>query len=694
MVLTGLIVLLSISSCAQKQIPPTSTATPTAIATPIPTQALTMPVDGADITCKDAADYYKKGDIALANQAYLAILAKTPLAKCALEGSAMLSELLSPTKTVVPTPTLSPTVTPNAATVVPALIKAGDYSGAYEKAKEGISADPEIQKSLNRDFLNWFVVKNFCVAYVLPLAIILLILIILYLAFSKFRKVYRTVQLDLKEFSSGTYSIDEKVVGALGKSISSRIELVLKRNLDNQPNSVRELVNTPLCLPELPSSVPSQISGFWNFITKLFPPRVLTVEGLLEYNESDGIGLSVKIINERDQLFAGHRLFWAKDINLDYKITGTNEDIKTVNSKSTTETKEEPANKTSIAIKNSVETTSTTQTINDILVYKFFDLADIAAAWIYWEYCEIQQFDMQEIFGTDVFESYLWYSLSCDPAHNEQYLDYSLAEDYKNTLALINKAKNFLNKYRKSKSAITWDQLNENSLKLLHQVIGLRANDIDASKILANYTLGVVYLDKSILDIDPHESIGKLHILPDIESYDGYFGDAYKDINDFLKSNTTKQRRGKPLKHQFIHTVQLPHIGFMIWQNEKETKWFDQFRAIENEPNKTWDILYNLACAYNRFSLSSKNELIEKLVKEFEPTKHYPYQPIADIETEYKINKLSKKALQIALIYFEEACKANPSIAADLRKNPKSDESFKFMQYVFPEEFNRIIGKK
>lgn len=572
----------------------TATTIPTITSTLI--TGISLSTDNTAVNCAVAKAFFENGDYDLANNAYQAILGEEPKSKCALEGITLLSLLPLNYLTQTPVPTTAPTATPNAATVVPALVALGDIDGAWEAAKTGVKTDPDMIKSVPLWYRIWMHINHFIIKILIPVIAFLLAAWILWIIVSRLINGRFHYQLDMTDFASGTYTDDEKNIPSLGKSITSRAELILNRHFTSLENDKKIQICSPINPPQLPAFAPTQISTLLKFFTELFPAKIIEVNGLLEKNFQEGLGLSVKMIQKDTQNYLDQTIIWQNEI------------IAPVETKETT-------NKPEI----------------------FFLLVEVAAAWIFWTYCSTRKLNLKKIFGTDKFDSYKWQFLSTKTGitddEAEKYLLHSMKCDKGNLVALNNLGGFYYKKFMQSEPdasgkkkkvknldsdkkdkivRIEQDVLIDLITQKLSKVIQL-SDPYDLPAIYANYNLGCLKMDvenfnkttiaenakqKHQQELLQNEKLEKTKPIKYFEK--AYFG-----------AKNTKSNMSQKLKF----TMQLPYIEMQLQQNKTEV--IGELLKIEKFKDKDGNLAFNLACLFSRLSEPEQQipEVIHKLTK-------------------------------------------------------------------------------
>lgn len=571
-------------------------------ATTIPTitssliTGISLSTDNTAVNCAVAKAFFENGDYDLANNAYQAILGEEPKSKCALEGITLLSLLPLNYLTQTPVPTTAPTATPNAATVVPALVALGDIDGAWEAAKTSVKTDPDMIKSVPLWYRIWMHINHFIIKILIPVIAFLLAAWILWIIVSRLIRGRFHYQLDMTDFSSGTYTDDEKNIPSLGKSITSRAELILNRHFNSIENDNKIQICNPINPPQLPAFAPTQISTLLKFFTELFPATIIEVNGLLEKNAQEGLGLSLKMIQKDTQNYLDQTIIWENEINPPVKTEETN---------------------------NKPET--------------FFLLVEVAAAWIFWTYCLHQKFKPRKIFGTEIFDSYKWQFLSTKRGitddEAEKYLLNAMKCDKGNLVALTNLGGLYYKKFMQIESVPNGKKKKaknknlENKEKMVHddqikridqitqklfKVIQLSDPD-DLPAVYANYNLGCLKMDvenfnKSIMA----ENVNQEH---QKELLYNEKLEKTKPIKFFEKAYFGAKNTKSNMSQKLRFTMQLPYIEMQMQQNETEV--IGELLNIEKFKDKDGNLAFNLACLFSRLSVPEQQipEVIHRLTK-------------------------------------------------------------------------------
>ena len=575
----------------------------TKIATQNPATPYPISADTQAVSCSDAVHYLQADRIELSKQAYTAILTNDPTSKCALEGLAA-AAAAEKSQAAAPTPTPLPTLT--AYEAIPGLLHIGDYDGAYAKLKDSAA----VHFSPTRADLNWVKlwagwneISAFMQEFVLPVISAFLILLILVLLFIKIRAVYFSQKIDIQKFTSGSaFFLDDNICSSITNAIQENLVKDF-RGIENDSNGI---IDQTINLPEMPSNISSNISGIWNVIVKLFPAKVLNITGSLEYQSSKGAGISLKLFRNQDQNIIRQTTIW--EIDFTEKILPP-EQIPNSTDESKKETSPQKLEYTNRA----------------------FRLARIAAAWIFWNICDLNysKEEIRSFLGTDSYLSYFYYSLyqiylpAKGNTHNAKYLECllesesflkkSLRADQHNSFAALNLANKFIKPgINQGKSTV---EEYEETISL-----SITQNFQEIPCILANYSLGSLKFN----DLLKNESAKNiLHIKPKklTDCVDSYFSPAYQGARYQEKlKNSREAKNTSSLSWNSIYAIQIPYLLRFILDKDFDTA-FAELSRIEKIKSDKLNVLYNLACFYSLISYCGgfKRQYFSSLKTQFYP---------------------------------------------------------------------------
>ena len=638
-----------IASCQHSPVETDESASATD--TPAPEGVPTLSLDASPVTCEEAAEYLNNNEFELARNSFSAITIATPGAKCALQGL-ILVDMLEKDQQAPPEPT------PGFEDVVPALLNNGDYAGAWEKLKEGVAANPDSTSKSNFWlwlWKAWNYAKNLTTDILIPMAMAVFIILLIFPLIKIINPFKRRIIVDIADFKPGSASeVDEKMCLSVSNKIQENLFNYHKKQLMNNVNIITSAIDAP----ELPDSISSKASGIWNFLIKLYPTKIFSVSGILEYHKTKGVGLALTTSFTNDHKILGHITFWDKEHNLPTPEPEKSSLLEKIFTPKKGKT-EEPA-----------------PTFNkDDYYAKIRPLAMVASAWVFWQYCTLDKnIQLKSIFGTNVFESYKWYLiylyqlqlLTSGTSEEKQekarpYLLKSLAADRCNTVALFAFCQYYLDPKKKPENREPFE-------KTMKQVIG-NGKDSDLTTILAHYWLGDLYLNECL---KKHTTIPQIDEADRKKCFDEQFKPAYEGIQK--ATSITEDVRG---------CVQIPYLLSFVMSGDinrakKELIKIEEMRT-ENE-----NLLYNLACIYGVLATSDPelHEVSNELIQSY-----YSYQTYWQINRPVNFNEMAMVNLEKASFYMNFN---NQEQANEFFKNCEEDQWLKEPLKVRSDVYQKI----
>lgn len=606
--------------------------------TPAPKVVPTLSLDASPVTCEEAAEYLKNNEFELARNSFSAITLATPGAKCALQGL-ILVDILEKDQEAPPEPT------PGYEDIVPALLNNGDYAGAWEKLKAGVAADPTSTAKSNFWlwlWKAWNYLKNLTTDILVPLAMAIFIILLVFPLIKIINPFKRRIIIDIEDFKPGSANeVDEKMCLSVSNKVQENLFNYHKSQLMNDVN----LITSAIKPPELPDSVSAKASGVWNFLTKLYPTKIFSISGILEYHKDKGVGLALTASFTNDNKILGHITFWDKEHNLPTPEPKKDSLLEKLFPPKKAKPEEKP------------------DTFNKEDYYaRIRPMAMVASAWVFWQYCLLdEKIQLKSIFGTNVFESYKWYLiylyqlqlLTGGSSEEKQekarpYLLKALAADRCNTVASFAFCQNYLDPKKKPENREPFE-------KMMKQIIG-SGKETDLTSILAHYWLGDLYLNECL---KMHATIPQIDDDDRKKCFEEQFKPAYEGIQK--ATGITEDVRG---------CVQIPYLlSFVMSGDLNRAK--KELLTIEAMRSENVSLLYNLACIYGVLATSDPqlHELSNELIQNF-----YPYQTYWQVNRPVNFNEMAMINLEKAAFFSNFN---NQDQADEFFKNSEEDQWLK-----------------
>jgi hypothetical protein len=603
------------------------------------------------------------------------------------------------------TPTPKPTALPNMA--VPGLLQISDYNGAWTNLQANVTSGQIVAKvspTWVKAWLSWVIAKNTIMNIGLPSLAGFVVIIIVIILICKFLQSSTLTQMTFGDFTSASAKVEN---AGICTSISTKIKENLYNFYSAKPGEIPVVTDGPVfdqsgrskdtfdgnaltstitfnpqrTIPQdlqLPSTVPAQISSIFDFLQKIFPPRVITISGQLEYQEEMGVGLSITFDDNVSTNIAKNITFWEKDFHLlPEKLSNENSSSEKQESKllDLPQIKvlltmpSSPASSGSTAPSAGKAKTSPNSKISD---NEYFNrsrpLVNIASAWIFWNISEStgKRNRLEEVCGTDSVESYQWFVLFLTFYKSYQRglqtnkeetgeinkkakycLLKSLEKDQHNSMANMSLA--FYYVHPEVKKNDGWIFQNKYTY-LLKEALKYSA-PADLTNIRANYFLGDYYLNHCLETLQKKGE--EIAALPDKE--------AKKEITQYFKNaidGAGSKRRYIPKNARLAYEI--PYLTCLIAFNKIwQVSIIRHLLAIEIQKNNirktplqenNVDLIYNLACFY---SILSKSERLIKSSYSFIERYFYKEDPTLVIKKPTCLSDLALRNLELA---FECSC--------------------------------------
>ena len=556
--------------------------------TPSPERVPTLSLDASPVTCEEAAEYLNNNEFELARNSFSAITLSTPGAKCALQGL-ILVDLLEKDQEAPPEPT------PGYEDIVPALLNNGDYAGAWEKFKEGVAADPTSTSKSNFWlwlWKAWNFTKNFINDILVPLAMGIFIVLLIFPLIKIIYPFKRKIIIDIADFKPGSANeVDEKMC----LSVANKVQENLFNYHKSQPLNNVNIITSAIDAPTLPESISSKASGIWNFLTKLYPTRIFSISGILEYHKDKGVGLALTASFTNNNKILEHITFWEKEHNLPTPEPKKDSLIDKIFPPKKAKSEEQP------------------NTFNkDDYYARVRPMAMVASAWIYWQYCLLDKKNqLKSIFGTNVFESYKWYLIflyqlqlltSGTSEENQEkarpYLLKALAADRCNTVALFAFCQYYLDPKKNPGNRDLFE-------KTMQQIVD-RGKETDMTSILAHYWLGDLYSSE---DLKIYTSLPQINEVDRKKFFEGQFKPAYDGI-----------QKATGITEDLRRSVQIPYLLSFVMSGDLNRAKRELFK-IEEMRSEHANLFYNLTCFYGTLAtcVTELGELSNELIENFYP---------------------------------------------------------------------------
>jgi len=235
--------------------------------------------------------YLQNGNYEKASQLIYGVLALRTVEPMIAAEYPMLLTKIAPT--ITPLPTATPT--PMDYKVAEVYWEIGRPDLAYVQLQTAVAANPistKITKFENRLWMmpDWWI--NIIKSYLLYILIALLLVYWLVRLF-----FFRTPRFDIGDFC--TENDKEK---ELAEKLKFLIEREIIRCFENNPNERRTIIDKPLSVAEVnfeTSIFPKELTNIYSFLKKLFPQRVVTLNGTLLSSKTMGKGLVLRLINHK-----------------------------------------------------------------------------------------------------------------------------------------------------------------------------------------------------------------------------------------------------------------------------------------------------------------------------------------------------------------------------------------------------------
>lgn len=262
--------------------------------------ALTGLAEIADGRCELAQVKVAAGDLEGAKATFSAILEAYPYSRCAIDG---LGDI------------------PNKFDEVVGLVEAGDYKTAWTKLSAAIGSNPadkELESLTRQSWARAEKLKEVWKEFLLPGLLFVVGIVIFALAAGWLRRI-NDLRLDIGDFELGMFkaSPDPPNGQDPNKVLIAEFEEAIESFGSTAGLQQPHLIDAPISIPTLPvklGSVPADLKGLWELITKLFPPKVLTIRGTLLADPTKGAGINIKLVSERgNELWASFSI-WQNDV--------------------------------------------------------------------------------------------------------------------------------------------------------------------------------------------------------------------------------------------------------------------------------------------------------------------------------------------------------------------------------------------
>lgn len=559
---------------------------------PEPDVTATFYTDASAVTCADAEGYARKGDYDLARSAYTSIATSTPGAKCALQGLIMVDEMEKGEET-------PPEPTPGYEDIVPALLNNGDYAGAWDKLKEGVAANPDSTLKTNVWlwlWKAWNYLKNLTTDILIPLAMAVFIILLIFPLMKIIIPRKRKMTIDIADFKPGSANeVDEKMCLSVSNKVQENLFSYYKKRLVSDCT----IVNCPVNPPDLPDSISAKASGIWNFLIKLYPTQIMTVSGIMENHKDKGVGIALSITSNTNQKVMEHITFWYSEQYLPTPEPETKTLLEKLFGIKKAKTPEQP------------------KSFNKDQYYEMArQLAMVAAAWVYWQYCLLEaKGRIKEIFGTDNFESYKWWlvyryqlqiikngSLKEKREKARPYLEKSLEADRSNTIVQLVYCQYYLDPKK--------DAQNRDPYEKKLQLIIENGKETDLTTVMAHYSLGDLYLNERL----------KLH--PSMTQIDAK--DRRVCFEEQFKPAFDGALRERGINEEVRRYLQIPYLLEFVLSGQVD-RAKRELEKIEKLRSSNSELLYNLACLYSVLSTCEKcpSDFQADLCRQFYPPSKY-----------------------------------------------------------------------
>lgn len=445
-----------------------------------------------------------------------------------------------------------------------------NYDEAWKKLSVAVATNPKDSYLTELTKQPWFYVQKFK-EWFKHFIIIIIVLIVGVVVIA--RIWFCKERLNIGDFELGITGLPDPKKSLIAKFEETLVSLGEKSNV-YKPLT---LIESPISIPDLPqnlASIPKEVNIVWDFFIKIFPPKVITIKGTLDFDNTKGAGINIKLINSRGNKILSSYTIWQSDMDPGFK-----KDSKTPD--------------------------------ND----DYNKLVDPAACLAYWELYKRKYrknlskltSNLRNDFGTDVGQSFIATRIGShllkrlDFAIGEEMMRKALKHDSKNYIAWYNlavaeyyKASKLINERVPKQKELNLNLIYKNTVRYLQNVIRLTEKDHDnLAHIFSYYGLGTIEIYKYTLTVNTTQQQG------DIEKAKVCFEKAI----DYAKTAKKKMEQKLPVKQvkslitdELIILLQIPYTVTQILSDPNITYPTKEINDIEKEKPTNPSIMYSLAC--------------------------------------------------------------------------------------------------